>query len=109
LKLEALNTYYFNNSLRLRCCWYNYKKIITAYFPNDSSSHPRIFYLVLLPTPLKIIPPTTPAAMATPLRIATPIKPSLATLSSIKPLRLAACKFAGSFSNNKSLYRRASA
>lgn len=46
--------------------------------------------------PLRSMPPTTPAAIATPLNIATPINPSLATLSSIRPLRLSACRFAGS-------------
>lgn len=59
--------------------------------------------------PLKSMPPTTPAAIATPLNIATPINPSLATFSSIRPLRLSACKFAGSWSKSLSLYRFASA
>lgn len=40
--------------------------------------------------PLNSMPPTTPAAMATPLKIATPMRPSFATLSSISPLRLPA-------------------
>ncbi|KAG7135859.1 hypothetical protein HYQ46_008843 [Verticillium longisporum] len=52
--------------------------------------------------------PTTPAATATPLTIATPIRPSLATLSSTSCRRLDACRFAGSFSSRRSLYRLAS-
>lgn len=75
----------------------------------SSHSHPTLHYLFRFPIPLKIIPPTTPAAIATPLSIATPINPSFATLSSIRPLKLLACRFAGSFSSNKSLYLRASA
>lgn len=54
------------------------------------------FMIYLLLVPLKIIAPTPAAAIATPLRMATPIKPSFATLSSISPLKLLACKFAGS-------------
>lgn len=54
-------------------------------------------------------PPMTPAATASPLTIATPTSPSLATLSSISVRRLLACRFAGSFSSSRSLYRRASA
>ena len=65
--------------------------------------------LYLLLAPLKIIAPTPAAAMATPLSIATPKRPSLATFSSIRPLKLPACKFDGSWSSSRSLYLRASA
>ena len=64
-------------------------------------------YLLLVP--LNIIAPTPAAAMATPLSIATPSNPSLATLSSMRPLRLPACRFDGSWSRSRSLYLRASA
>lgn len=70
-------------------------------------THTHTIYLLLVP--LKIIPPTTPAAMASPLTIATPTRPSFATLSSISPLRLLAWRFDGSWSSNRSLYRRPSA
>ena len=50
----------------------------------------------LLLAPLKSSPPTMPAVIATPLMIATPMSPSFATLSSIKPLKLVACMLAGS-------------
>lgn len=53
--------------------------------------------------PLKIIPPTTPAASAKPPTIAIPTNPSLDTLSSISCPRLAACMFAGSLSRSRSL------
>ena len=59
--------------------------------------------------PLISMPPTIPAATATPPMIATPIRPSLDTLSSISCRRLPACRFPGSLSRSKSLYRLASA
>ena len=46
-----------------------------------------------LRAPFMTKPPTTPATSATPPRMATPTSPSFATLSSIKVLRLPACKF----------------
>lgn len=58
--------------------------------------------------PLRTRLPTSPAATAKPPTIAMPMRPSLATLSSMRDPRLAACKLAGSFSSNRSLYRRAS-
>lgn len=95
------------DTLEDRCYWYieHAHQSLAITSPSFATPH----HLVLLPTPLNIIPPTTPAAIATPLRIATPIKPSLATLLSINSLKLLACKFAGSLSSNKSLYLRASA
>lgn len=54
-------------------------------------------------------PPTMPAATAMPPTIATPIIPSFETLSSMRVLRLSACRFPGSLSSSKSLYLRASA
>ncbi len=62
-----------------------------------------------LRAPLISIPPTIPAATATPPMMATPTKPSLDTLSSISCCRLLACRFPGSFSSSNSLYRLASA
>lgn len=62
-----------------------------------------------LPMFLISTPPITPAATARPLTMATPIRPSRATLSSISVRRFDACRFAGSFSRSRSLYRRASA
>ena len=81
---------------------------VLLYRSRDKPYPPRIHAYRLL-VPLKSMPPTTPAAIATPLKMATPIRPSLATLSSIKPLRLAACKLAGSWSSKRSLYLLASA
>lgn len=63
----------------------------------------------LLLAPLKSNPPTIPAVTARPLTIATPISPSLETLSSINILKLSACRFAGSCWSSSSLYRFASA
>ncbi len=54
-------------------------------------------------------PPTIPAATAIPPTIAIPIRPSLETLSSIRVLKLSACRLPGSLSRSKSLYLRASA
>ena len=62
-----------------------------------------------LRAPLTIMVPTMPAATASPPTIATPTIPSFATLSSIRPLRLPACIFVGSWSSKMSLYRLASA
>ena len=53
--------------------------------------------------------PTSPAATAIPPTIAAPTNPSFATFSSISPFKLPACRFAGSSSNNNSLYLLASA
>ena len=76
--------------------------LISMMFLNTSLAPDSTKTLILQPcihllfVPLNSIPPTTPAAIATPPKIATPIIPSLATLSSIKPRRLPACKLAGS-------------
>ena len=82
---------------------YSFRWIATASM--HATNH--IPYLLLVP--LNIIAPTPAAAMATPLSIATPSRPSLATLSSMRPLRLPACRFDGSWSRSRSLYLRASA
>lgn len=66
-------------------------------------SNPPTYHL-LRPKFLSKTPPMTPAATATPLMMATPIRPSLVTLSSIRARRLAAWRFAGSFSKRASLY-----
>ena len=47
--------------------------------------------------------PIAPTAIPTELRMATPISPSLATLSSTRARRLVACRFAGSRSSRRSL------
>lgn len=88
-----------------------------GYFPSTStpqgSTHttPRLPFppYLCLPIFLNSTPPMTPAATAMPLTMATPMRPSLATLSSISDLRLDACRFAGSRWIRRSLYRRASA
>jgi hypothetical protein len=77
---------------------------------NDKENKRRgILYLFAVLAPLKIKPPTIPAATAKLPTMATPTKPSLATFSSINCLKLSACRFPGSKSTNNSLYRLASA
>jgi len=66
------------------------------------------YYLFVLAL-LISMPPSTPAATATPPAIASPYMPSLDTLSSMSPCKLWLCRFPGSFSSSSSLYRRASA
>lgn len=76
--------------------------------PLSSSNALDFCYLFALAL-LIIMPPSTPAATATPPAIASPYMPSLDTLSSIRPCRLWLCRLPGSFSSNNSLYRLASA
>jgi hypothetical protein len=87
-------------------------QLVVAYTPDARTvlchspcRRPRIYRLL---APLRTRLPTTPAATAKPPTMAMPIRPSLATLSSMSDPRLAACRFAGSFSRSRSLYRRAS-
>lgn len=77
--------------------------------PCHASHSPRKTVYRFLAKPFHIALPTMPAARATPETIATPRSPSLATLSSTKPLKLTACKLLGSFSSRMSLYLLASA
>lgn len=81
--------------------WLNWVRILAQRVPPErhliivQERHTRSLSYRLL-APLNIMAPTPAAAIARPLTIATPTIPSFATLSSIRPLKLPACKFPGS-------------
>lgn len=68
-------------------------------YTKSTASH----HIYRLFAPRKTIPPTTPAARASPPTMAIPSSPSLDTFSSINCPRLAAWRLAGSFSSRRSL------